>query len=89
MKKALSIAAVAALVAAAVSISVYVNGGRNEMDDLFYANVEALANDEGIGRTMCLQSYMRVGYKYAYPSCTDCRTRIHVDDSFTLAYCSR
>ncbi|MDE6871583.1 MAG: hypothetical protein K2J62_05605 [Bacteroidales bacterium] len=54
MKKALSIAAVAALVTAAVSISVYVNGGRNEMDDIFYANVEALANDEGGGNRDCL-----------------------------------
>ena len=53
MKKALSIAAVAALVAAAVSISVYVNSGRNEMDDLFYANIEALANDEGVSVKEC------------------------------------
>ncbi|MDE7127729.1 MAG: hypothetical protein K2O58_07540 [Bacteroidales bacterium] len=58
MKKALSIAAVAALVAAAVSISVYVNSVKNEMDDLFYANVEALARGEGGGHAICYSSYI-------------------------------
>ena len=49
MKKSLLIAAGVALAAIAVSVFVYVNNGKNEMDDLFYANVEALADSEGGG----------------------------------------
>ncbi len=49
MKKSFLIAAGAALVAIAVSVFVYVNNGKNETEDLFYANVEALAGDEGGG----------------------------------------
>ncbi|MDE5890125.1 MAG: NVEALA domain-containing protein, partial [Bacteroidales bacterium] len=37
----------------------YVNGGRNEMDDLFYANVEALANDEGGGNNYAAKIWWR------------------------------
>ncbi len=47
MKKSLLPEARAALVAIAVSVFVYVNNGKDEMDDLFYANVEVLAGDEG------------------------------------------
>ncbi len=90
MKKSLLTAAGAALVAIAVSVFVYVNNGKNEMDDLFYANVEALARNEGVsGGTLCLQSYISVGTKYAYPSCDNCHSIIRVDDSFTLAICNR
>ena len=57
IKKSLLIAAGAAFAAIAVSVFVYVNNGKNEMDDLFYANVEALADDEGGGfGPMCSQS---------------------------------
>ncbi len=47
MKKSFLTAAGTALVAIAVSVFVYVNNGKNETEDLFYANVEALASDEG------------------------------------------
>lgn len=53
MKKALFIAVGAALVAVAVSVFTYVNNGKNEMDNLFNANVEALADDEGNGLEKC------------------------------------
>lgn len=43
MKRSLVLAAGAVLVAAAISAFVYVSSGRNFMDDLFNANVEALA----------------------------------------------
>lgn len=46
MKRSLVLAAGAVLVAAAVSAFVYVSCGRNFMDDLFNANVEALASQE-------------------------------------------
>ncbi len=49
MKKSLLTAAGAALASIAVSVFVYVDNGKNEMDDLFYANVEALARNEGGG----------------------------------------
>ena len=47
MTKKIVLAAGAVLVAAAVSAFVCVNNGRTSMDDLFYANVEALADGEG------------------------------------------
>lgn len=46
-----------ALLAAAVSTSVYVNNGRNSMDDLFSANVEALARNESGDRYECYDRY--------------------------------
>lgn len=59
------IAAGVALLAAAVSASVYVNNGRNPMDDLFSANVEALARNEGGNYKICYyESVVRVGYTY-------------------------
>ena len=45
MKKTMYLAAGAVLVAA-VSAFVYVNNGRNFMDDLFNANVKVLASQE-------------------------------------------
>ncbi len=47
MKKSFLAAAGAALVTIAVSVSVYANNRKNETEDLFYANVEALADGEG------------------------------------------
>ena len=38
---------------AVVSAFVYVNSGRNFMDDLFNANVEVLAEDEALEITTC------------------------------------
>lgn len=55
MKKNFLVAAVVALVAAAVSVFFYVNNGKNEMDDFFNANVEALADDEIIVGPLCMQ----------------------------------
>ena len=53
MKKKIIFAVGAVLVAAAVSAFVYVNNGRNSMDDLFNANVEALARNESGGCGHC------------------------------------
>jgi hypothetical protein len=54
MKKNILLAAGAVLVAAAVSVFVYVKNENNSMDELFNANVEALANnEEGISGTCC------------------------------------
>ncbi len=47
MKRNILLAAGAMLVAAAVSAFVYVKNERNSMDELFNANVEALAEGEG------------------------------------------
>ncbi len=49
MKKNIFLAAGAVLVAAAVSVFVCVSNEQNSMDELFNANVEALANNEGGG----------------------------------------
>ena len=46
MKKHILLAAGAVLVVAAVSVFVYVKNERNSMDELFNANVEALAQQE-------------------------------------------
>ena len=54
MKKNIILAAGAVLVAAAVSAFVYVNSGRNTMDDLFNTNVEALARYEIIVGDLCM-----------------------------------
>ncbi len=59
MKKSFMIAAGAALAAIAVSVFVYVNNGKNEMDDLFYANVEALADNEGSGNDYAAKVWWR------------------------------
>ena len=47
MKKTILLAAGAVLLAATVSTFVYVKNGSDSMDELFDANVEALANGEG------------------------------------------
>lgn len=52
MKKKVFLVAGAVFFAAAVSAIVYVNNERNSMDELFNANVEALASGEsGVGCT--------------------------------------
>ncbi len=47
MKKSFLTAAGTALASIAVSVFVYVNNGKNETDEFFNANVEALARSEG------------------------------------------
>ena len=53
MKKKVFLVAGAVLFAAAVSAIVYVNNERNSMDELFNANVEALASGEHGSYTKC------------------------------------
>ncbi len=53
MKKRMFLAAGAVLVAAAVSAFVYVKNENNSMNELFNANVEALANNEGTPVKIC------------------------------------
>ena len=62
MKKKIFLAAGAVLVAAAVSVFVCVNNERNSMDELFNANVEALADDEIIVGPLCMQARDRLCY---------------------------
>lgn len=54
-----------------LSASVYVNNGRNSMDDLFNANVEALARNEGGFDRMCVPNAV-LGSEY-YILCSTCR----------------
>ena len=54
-----------------LSASVYVNSGRNSMDDLFNANVEALArNESGGSSVMCSQT--RNSGNYYMKDCSNC-----------------
>jgi len=67
MKKKILIAAGAALAAAAVSVFVYANSGKNAMDDFFNANVEALAKGEtGIGRICAYDTNRWCIYMFPY-----------------------
>ena len=71
MKKTFLLAAGAALLAAAVSAFVYVKNENNAMNNLFEANVEALARGEiGGSRIMCSQSGTPGDHKM--PLCTNC-----------------
>ena len=71
MKKKVFLVAGAVFFAAAVSAIVYVNNERNSMDELFNANVEALARGEiGGSRIMCSQSGTPGDHKM--PLCTNC-----------------
>ena len=71
MKRNFFLAAGAVLLAAAVSASVYVNNGKNSLDELFNANVEALTRGEiGGSGIMCSQSGTPGDHKM--PRCTDC-----------------
>ncbi len=53
MKKTIFFAVAAMIMAAMVSVFVCVNNARNSMDELFNANVEALANNEGVNGKTC------------------------------------
>ncbi len=55
MKKMILLAAGAVLLAASVSIFVYVNNENNTMGELFDANVEALTQDEIIVGPLCME----------------------------------
>ncbi|MCM1177420.1 MAG: hypothetical protein NC308_01825 [Clostridium sp.] len=46
MRKKFLVAVGAAIVTAAVSVFVYVNNEKDSMDDLFFANVDALSKEE-------------------------------------------
>ena len=80
MKKNIFLAAGAVLVAAAVSVFVCVSNERNSMDELFNANVEALANNEGGGsqQCYCISDYGPIMYgifcdrRAQYPSIYPC-----------------
>ena len=71
MKKTFLLAAGAALLAAAVSAFVYVKNENNAMNNLFEANVEALARGEiGGSRIMCSQS--GTPGDHIMPLCSNC-----------------
>lgn len=53
MNKRMFLLAGSVLVAAAVSVFVYVKNENSSMDELFNANVEALANNEGTPVKIC------------------------------------
>ncbi len=74
MKKSFLIAAGAALVSIAVSVYVYADNGKNEMEDLFYANVEALAETEGVpgGYASCFMDYSDSGASGYYLEIREC-----------------
>ncbi len=87
MKKSFLIAAGAALAAIAVSVFVYANNGKNEMDDLFYANVEALARNEGGGfGPICSQTGYR-GTHYM-KLCSNCSVPMGNYDNSRVAFCA-
>ena len=71
MKKKIIFAATAVFMAAAVSVFTYISSERDAMDELFSANVEALANTEsGFGR-MCVPN---AGFgEKPYIICSTCR----------------
>lgn len=87
MKRSLVLAAGAVLVAAAVSAFVYVNNGRNSMDDLFNANVEALArNESGGSSVMCSQT--RNSGNYYMKDCSNCGGSFNYYAMDRVAFCN-
>ena len=70
MKKKIIFVAAAVFMAASVSVFTYISSERNAMDELFSANVEALANYEGFGR-MCVPN-AGLG-NTPYTLCSTCR----------------
>ena len=71
MKKKIIFAATAVFMAAAVSVFTYISSERDAMDNLFNANVEALANSEiGGSASMCSQT-RKPGHHRMY-SCSNC-----------------
>lgn len=59
MKKKFFATVAVAIVVAAVSVFVSVNNGKSGKDDLFNANVEALADDEGGGNDYAANIWFR------------------------------
>ncbi len=87
MKTKLLLAAGAVLAAAAVSAFVYVNNERNSMSDLFNANVEALARNEGAGSsTMCSQTRNRGDYYMK--DCSNCGGSFDYYAMDRVAFCN-
>ena len=74
MKKKIIFAATAVFMAAAVSVFTYISSERNAMDELFSANVEALANTEAGNCGLAAYEYDDDWYedcKY-FRRCGDC-----------------
>ena len=73
------------LLAAAVSILVYVNNGKNSMAEIFNANVEALANAEtGLGSRMCVYQSSSPGDQ-SYILCSTCKPGRTI--VYSMAFC--
>ena len=62
MKKKMIFAAAAVFMAASVSVFTYISSERNAMDELFNANVEALAQDEIVVGPLCMVAPDRLCY---------------------------
>ena len=73
MKKNILLAAGAVLLAAAVSAFVYVKNENNSMNELFNANVEALARGESGGYVMCMQYLTESDHGERNYYCPTCR----------------
>lgn len=70
-----------------LSASVYVNSGRNSMDDLFNANVEALArNESGGSSVMCSQT--RNSGNYYMKDCSNCGGSFNYYAMDRVAFCN-
>ena len=70
-----------------LSASVYVNNGRNSMDDLFNANVEALArNESGGSSVMCSQT--RNSGNYYMKDCSNCGGSFNYYAMDRVAFCN-
>lgn len=84
MKKNFFLAAGVALVAVAVSISVYVKNGNNVKNDLISANVEALAQTEG-GCGFAAYQYDNDWYEDTknFRRCGDCQWVVGTQPQYT------
>lgn len=60
MKKHMILAAGVALVTAAISVFAFVNNEKNSIDELFNANVEALADNENVCYYRYLNRYVSI-----------------------------
>lgn len=70
-----------------LSAFVYVNNGRNSMDDLFNANVEALArNESGGSSVMCSQT--RNSGNYYMKDCSNCGGSFNYYAMDRVAFCN-
>lgn len=85
MKKTILFAVAAMIMAAMVFVFVCVNNERNSMDELFNANVEALANDEGgLGNRMCVPNSVLGDTPYIL--CYSCR--LGRTTIYSYSYCN-